>query len=79
MSTTNPTTNSGDGTRPTTAGGVDNIGGASSFTPGKAQDGASSTPAADEKMTEKRQESGDGHSATASHPGPINDDKILKI
>ena len=45
---------SGQGSRPTTAGGVDNIGGASSFTPGKALKEGESSPMPPEKMAEKK-------------------------
>lgn len=44
---------SGDGTRPTTDGGVDNIGAAGTFTPGK---GSSNEPAPPEKMAENRKD-----------------------
>lgn len=44
--------NSGDGIRPTTDGGVDNIGAAGSFTPG--QKGGSNSPAPPEKMSSLR-------------------------
>ncbi|MDO9405867.1 MAG: hypothetical protein Q7T87_17690 [Polaromonas sp.] len=53
MSTSN-IDHSGDGTRPTTDGGVDNIGAAGSFTPGKAD--GSSGPAPAEKMAEVRKD-----------------------
>ncbi len=45
---------SGQGSRPTTSGGVDNIGGASSFTPGKAPQDGESSPMPPEKMAEKK-------------------------
>ena len=45
---------SGDGTRPTTDGGVDNIGGAKSFTPG--QGSADAAPAPKEKMSESKKD-----------------------
>jgi len=65
------TTNSGEGTRPTTSGGVDNIGGASSFTPGKKSGPADTSPAPAEKMAEKRQD----HTAnSAQHPAPHSTD-----
>jgi len=44
---------SGDGTRPTTDGGVDNIGAAGSFTPGK---GGANAPAPREKMSELKKD-----------------------
>ncbi len=44
---------SGDGTRPTTDGGVDNIGAAGTFTPGK---GSSNEPAPREKMSENKKD-----------------------
>ena len=52
MSTSN-INNSGDGTRPTTDGGVDNIGAAGSFTPGQ-PDPDTSGPAPKEKMADLR-------------------------
>lgn len=52
MANTNPLS-SGDGTRPTTDGGVDNIGAAGSFTPGK---GSSNEPAPREKMSESKKD-----------------------
>ncbi len=62
---------SGDGTRPTTSGGVDNIGGADSFTPGKKTGHDGSTPGPNEKMTEKRQ---DSTSDSAQNPAPHSTD-----
>ena len=62
---------SGDGTRPTTSGGVDNIGGAHSFTPGKKTDVNDAAPAPTEKMREKRQ---DSTSDSAQHPAPHSTD-----
>lgn len=44
---------SGDGSRPTTDGGVDNIGAAGSFTPGATD---ASGPVPEEKMTEARKD-----------------------
>jgi hypothetical protein len=44
---------SGDGTRPTTDGGVDNVGAAGSFTPGK---GKRNEPVPPEKMSEVRKD-----------------------
>ena len=44
----------GQGSRPTTDGGVDNIGGASSFTPGKELKEGESSPMPAEKMAEKK-------------------------
>lgn len=61
-----PDTTSGDGTRPSTAGGVDNLGAAKGFTPGKAEPG-SQAPAPPEKMQEKKQDRG---SDNAGDPGP---------
>ena len=58
---------SGDGTRPTTSGGTDNIGGAHSFTPGKKSKSGDASPAPPEKMSEKRQ---DAESDSADHPAP---------
>ena len=52
MSNTN-SLSSGDGTRPTTDGGVDNIGAAGSFTPGK---GGADAPAPPEKMSESKKD-----------------------
>ena len=57
---------SGRGTRPTTAGGVDNIGAADSFTPGKVSQPGHNSPAPPEKMREKRQ---DDSADTAGSPG----------
>ncbi|MFC6284816.1 MULTISPECIES: hypothetical protein [Polaromonas] len=45
---------SGDGTRPTTDGGVDNVGAAGTFTPGQ---GGKSAPAPKEKMSETKKDS----------------------
>ncbi|MDB5884546.1 MAG: hypothetical protein JWR74_717 [Polaromonas sp.] len=58
---------SGDGSRPTTSGGADNIGAAHSFTPGKKSGPDDVAPAPLEKMAEKRQ---DGNSDSADHPAP---------
>jgi len=58
---------SADGTRPTTDGGVDNIGGAHSFTSGKASGPDNVAPAPPEKMAEKCQ---DANSDSADHPAP---------
>lgn len=44
---------SGDGTRPTTDGGVDNLGAAGGFTPGK---GSSNQPAPPETMSANRKD-----------------------
>ena len=63
--------NSGEGTRPTTSGGVDNIGAADSFTPGKTPQGNDAAPSPPEKMREKRQ---DGSSNRADHPAPHSTD-----
>ena len=65
------TSDSGQGTRPTTAGGVDNIGGADAFIPGKGPDKGNVAPGPPEKMTEKRQ---DGSSSRADHPAPQSTD-----
>jgi hypothetical protein len=47
------TAGSGDGSRPTTDGGVDNIGAASGFTPGKP---GSDAPAPPEKFAERKKD-----------------------
>ena len=57
MSTNTGNSSSGEGTRPVTDGGVDNIGGASSFTPGKPSSPADSAPKPHEKMAEKKADS----------------------
>ena len=44
---------SGDGTRPTTDGGVDNIGAAKSFTPGK---GSSNAPPSHERVPDAKKD-----------------------
>ncbi|MDB5932320.1 MAG: hypothetical protein JWR60_4027 [Polaromonas sp.] len=62
---------SGEGTRPTTSGGVDNIGGADGFTPGKKSDVSDTAPAPAEKMAEKRQ---DHNANRADHPAPLSSD-----
>lgn len=54
MSTQSSMGTSGEGSRPTTDGGVDNLGGASAFTPGKATSPGSSSPMPTEKMAEKK-------------------------
>jgi len=77
MSNTSMNT-SGDGTRPSTSGGVDNMGASSTFTPHKKPApgqspeiaGASNSPNPVEKMTEKRQ---DGAADDAHNPGPRKD------
>ena len=56
MSNSGTINTSGDGTRPTTSGGVDNIGGADGFIPGKAKPANSGVPAPQEKMGENRQD-----------------------
>ncbi|MDB5891863.1 MAG: hypothetical protein JWP47_2694 [Polaromonas sp.] len=61
------TNTSGDGSRPTTSGGTDNIGAADGFVPGKAKPAGTGTPAAAEKMSDKRQ---DGDAPQANHPAP---------
>ena len=58
---------SGEGIRPTTSGGVDNMGGGDTFTPGKEKPPELSTPQPAEKMAEKKQHSG---SSNASNPSP---------
>ena len=58
---------SGDGTRPTTSGGTDNVGAAHSFTPGTKLKPGYASPGPEEKMTEKRQ---DADSDSAQNPGP---------
>lgn len=45
---------SGEGSRPTTDGGVDNVGGANSFTPGQASPTSKNSPKPSEKMEEKK-------------------------
>jgi hypothetical protein len=57
---------SGDGSRPTTDGGVDNIGGAGTFTPGE---GSSDAPKPPERMAEKKL---DKASVKASDADPFN-------
>lgn len=56
----------GDGTRPTTDGGVDNIGAAGSFTPGQADTNA---PGPKERMTEKKR---DKASVKADDSAPLD-------
>lgn len=63
--------NSGEGSRPTTSAGVDNIGGADTFTPGKTPSASNPAPKPPEKMSEKRQ---DGISSRAQYPAPHNID-----
>lgn len=77
MTSSTNTGSSGDGSRPSTAGGVDNIGGASSFTPHAVKNpktpaaaGDNSSPQPVEKLVEKRQE---GQDDNASNPGPRKD------
>ena len=77
MTSSSTTNTSGDGTRPSTDGGVDNMGGASSFTPHQKKNpdipaaaGDSNSPQPTEKMVEKRQEGSDDN---ASNPGPRKD------
>jgi hypothetical protein len=57
---------SGDGSRPTTDGGVDNIGGASAFTPGQ---GSADAPKPPERMAEKKL---DKASVKTSDADPFN-------
>ena len=45
---------SGEGSRPSTDGGVDNMGAASGFTPGQVKPADGDAPAGYEKMSEKR-------------------------
>ncbi|RZJ20607.1 MAG: hypothetical protein EOO54_13085 [Haliea sp.] len=59
--------NSGDGSRPTTDGGVDNIGAAGSFTPG--QQDSRSGPAPREAMTDLRKN--DKASVKADDSAPL--------
>jgi hypothetical protein len=54
MASTPSATPTGEGTRPTTSGGVDNIGGASAFTPGKSTTDGDTAPQGVEKMAEKK-------------------------
>ncbi len=58
MSSSNTSvTGSGDGTRPTTSGGVDNIGGAESFAARKTRAGEDfAGPAPHERMQDKRKD-----------------------
>lgn len=52
MATSNPLA-SGDGSRPTTDGGVDNIGAAKTFTPGQ---GSANAPAPKEKVPDSKKD-----------------------
>jgi hypothetical protein len=63
---------SGEGSRPTTAAGVDNIGAADAFHPSGAPEGESVTPNPHEKMQEKRQGPGSDNMADSS-PGKATD------
>jgi len=54
MSQDNPVSSSGDGTRPTTSGGVDNIGAGEKFTGKQTPGGDVAGPAPQERMGEKR-------------------------
>jgi hypothetical protein len=54
MPANNQSGNSGDGTRPTTSGGVDNIGAGERFTGKQTPGGDVSAPAPTERMSEKR-------------------------
>jgi hypothetical protein len=58
---------SGDGSRPVTNAGVDNIGAADTFTPSKTPGRAGTSPQPTEKMAEKRQ---DDTSDSATPPAP---------
>ena len=60
---------SGEGSRPTTSGGVDNIGGADAFTPSHTPDKTNAAPKPDEKMSRKRQ---DASSDSAADQSPQN-------
>ncbi|MDB5742626.1 MAG: hypothetical protein JWR68_941 [Polaromonas sp.] len=71
MTDSTQTSTSGEGSRPTTSGGVDNLGGADSFTPGQPSKAGDTSPGPQEKMTEKRQ---DGSAASADHPAPHSTD-----
>jgi hypothetical protein len=64
---TNSTINtSGEGSRPSTSGGVDNLGAADTFTPGQTADAGRTSPTPDEKMTGKRQGPGSDDISNAS-------------
>ena len=67
---TNPANarNSGDGTRPTTAGGVDNIGAGSKLTDADDPQAETSGPAPAEKMQQKRS---DRASSKADDSAPL--------
>lgn len=54
MSRYNQVSSSGDGSRPTTSGGVDNIGAGESFTGKKTAGGEVAGPAPKERMSDKR-------------------------
>jgi hypothetical protein len=60
---------SGEGTRPTTSGGVDNIGGADAFTPSNTPEGQHAAPQPEEKMRGKRQSATDSNRADKPAPG----------
>jgi hypothetical protein len=66
-STNTSTDTSGEGSRPATSAGVDNLGAADGFTPGKAKADGFNTPSPSEKMQDKRQ---DDSVDTAARPGP---------
>lgn len=61
--------NSGEGTRPTTSGGVDNIGGAGSFTPGGTPKANNTASKPAEEINEKRQ---DKTLTRKNYPAPYN-------
>jgi hypothetical protein len=67
MSNNSHLNTSGDGSRPVTIAGVDNIGAADAFTPSKTPGGTDAAPQPTEKMAEKRQ---DDTSDSATHPAP---------
>ncbi|MGJ7492895.1 hypothetical protein [Variovorax sp. ZT4R33] len=54
MAQSNPVSSSGDGTRPTTDGGVDNIGAGEKFTGKQTPGGDVAGPAPKERMSDKR-------------------------
>lgn len=60
MSRDNQVSNSGEGSRPTTSGGVDNIGAGEKFTGKQTAGGNVSGPAPKERMSDKR---ADAHNA----------------
>jgi hypothetical protein len=62
---------SGEGSRPTTSAGVDNIGAADAFTPSSTPDGVNAAPKSKEKMEEKKQ---DSSASRADEDAPWNSD-----